>query len=101
MGYDLILHTHVEEDINDAYNWYEDKQEGLGELFLSELTGCYDKLKTHPEFYGKSGRNYRRLILHHFPYLIAFEIVRHKVMIYAVFHSSRNPKEILKRKKSG
>jgi len=33
MPYDLIFHTHVEADISEAYNWYEDKESGLGSVF--------------------------------------------------------------------
>lgn len=100
MVYDLIFHTLVEADVNEAYDWYESKEEGLGERFLAELVICYNKLENNPQFYGKANRSYRRLIMNHFPYLIAFEIVQRSVMIYAVFHTSRNPRIILKRKKT-
>jgi plasmid stabilization system protein ParE len=91
MNYSLVFHTHVQTDLSDAYHWYENRQEGLGERFLSE---------THPEFYGKATKSYRRIVLRHFPYIIAFEIVNDSIFIYAVFHTSRNPREILKRKKT-
>src|SRR4051812_48587655 len=99
MAYDLVFHTEVETDVSEAYNWYEDKEEGLGERFLIELVGCYKKLQDHPEFYSKSSKHYRKLIVNYFPYLIAYEVGKNKVSVYAVFHTSRNPKEILKRKK--
>lgn len=100
MKYTLIFHTYTEVDISNGYNWYEDKQEGLGERFLMELATCYYQLETHPEYYGSVVKNYRRITLKHFPYIIAFEIVNDKVFVYAVFHTRRNQREIVRRKKS-
>ena len=99
MSYALVFHTHVETDLSDAYHWYENEQKGLGERFLAEQIACYHQLETHPEFYGKATKNYSRIVLRHFPYIIAFEIVADTVFAYAVFHSSRNPRGLLKRKK--
>jgi len=98
MNYTLILHPLAEEDISEAYNWYEDKLGGLGERFLAELVVCYTKLESHPERYGKSGRSFRKIILNHFPYSVVYEIAQKRVIVYAVFHFSRNPKQVSKRK---
>ena len=37
----------------DAYDWYESRQKGLGELFLTELEENYQKLSSFPAAYGK------------------------------------------------
>ncbi len=100
MNYNLIFNSQVETDVGEAYIWYEARQEGLGERFLEELVICYNQLEVHPGYYGSVVKNYRRVTLRHFPYIIAFEIVANKVFVYAVFHSSRNQKAILKRKRS-
>lgn len=50
MRYQLIFHPLAHQDISDAYNWYEDKLEGLGERFLSELDKFYDKLEAAPSY---------------------------------------------------
>lgn len=47
MTFALVFHSQVEADVSSAYNWYEDKLEGLGERFLSKLIVCYNKLETH------------------------------------------------------
>ena len=91
MAYLLILKPGAEEDIEHAYNWYEDQQEGLGEQFLSELVSYYKKLELHPT-------SYRHVILQRFPYIIVFEFNKAEVIIYAVFHKSRHPANKLRRK---
>ncbi|HVU55599.1 MAG TPA: type II toxin-antitoxin system RelE/ParE family toxin [Puia sp.] len=98
MAHNLVLKPEVESDIEHAFNWYEDQKEGLGEEFLSELTIYYKKLENTPTAFGKIKKNYRQVALKRFPYVIVFEIIKTEVVIYAVFHTSRNPKNKLKRK---
>ena len=82
----------------DAYDWYEQQKNGLGELFLKELDENYGKLQSYPTAYSKRTGKYRQLILKKFPYIIVFKIIKTEVLVYAVFHTSRNPKDKLKRK---
>lgn len=42
--YQLIIRPHAIEMAKNAYQWYEERQIGLGDLFLLELENCYDKL---------------------------------------------------------
>lgn len=98
MVYKLGIKPGAEDDIEVAYNWYEDQKTGLGEEFLAELMGYYKKLENTPSAFGKLKRNYRQVALKRFPYVIVFEIIKKEVIIYAVFHTSRNPKNKLRRK---
>jgi hypothetical protein len=82
----------------DAYDWYEEQKEGLGNLFLSELSRCYTKLEKNPLFYQKLKKNYRHLVLNKFPYVLIFEIIEYEIIIFAVFHTSRSPKFKFKKK---
>ena len=99
MKYSLTYHDKVEADIEDAYQWYEGKQEGLGERFFTELAVCCAQVKEHPEYYSKIGKSLRKVLLDRFPYIVTFEIIGSTIFVYAVFHTSRNPKEIAKRMK--
>ncbi|MFD2145568.1 type II toxin-antitoxin system RelE/ParE family toxin [Mucilaginibacter antarcticus] len=80
----------------DVYNWYEERQSGLGELFLQELESCYDKLEAWPSAYTNIKKDFRHIILKTFPYVIIFKIIKDDVVIYAVFHTSRSPKKKFK-----
>jgi hypothetical protein len=82
----------------DAYDWYEEQKEGLGDLFLSELSRCYTRLEKNPLFYQKLKKNYRHLVLNKFPYVLIFEIIGAEIIIFAVFHTARNPKSKFKKK---
>ncbi|MDQ0636732.1 toxin ParE1/3/4 [Pedobacter sp. W3I1] len=82
----------------DAYDWYEEQKEGLGDFFLSELSRCYTKLEKNPLFYQKLKKNYRHLVLNKFPYVLIFEIIGEEIIIFAVFHTARSPKFKFKKK---
>jgi len=98
MAYKLLLKPGAEEDIDHAYNWYEDQQTDLGEKFLQELVSFYKKLEQRPAAFSKINKPYRQAALKQFPYVIVFEISKKEVVIYAVFHTSRNPKNKLRRR---
>ncbi len=76
----------------DVYDWYEAQKPGLGEEFLDELDGIYLKLETHPEYFGKVKKSFRQAALKRFPFVIVYEIIKTEVVVFAVFHTSRNPK---------
>ncbi len=80
----------------DAYAWYEKERIGLGELFLLELEACYNKLQMHPLSYSKAEAGYRHVVVKKFPFIIAFKIIKDTIVVYAVFHTSRNPEAKLK-----
>ncbi len=75
-----------------AFDWYEQQSKGLGEVFLSELNSCYKKIEAQPAFYSKTEKNFRQLRLKRFPYVVVYEILKSEVVVFAVFHTSRNTK---------
>lgn len=83
--------------VQEAFNWYEEQQAGLGDLFLAELENGFDKLEIWPLSYTIIKKNYRQFILRTFPYVIVYEILNDAVIVYAVFHTSRNPRKKFKR----
>lgn len=91
--YLLVIRPSAIEMTKNAYQWYEEQQNGLGDLFLLELERCYDKLETWPASYAKIKGNFRQLVLTTFPYVIVFEIFDTEVVIFAIFHTSRNPRK--------
>jgi plasmid stabilization system protein ParE len=95
--YQLIIRPKATNMAEKAYDWYEEQQVGLGKLFVTELVSCYDKLEAWPAAYTKIYKNYRHIILRTFPYVVVFEIIKDDVVIYAVFHTSRNPRKKFKK----
>jgi hypothetical protein len=38
----FTIQPEAEAEANDAFNWYEDQQSGLGSEFYRELTRCFE-----------------------------------------------------------
>ncbi len=95
--YQLVIKPLALEMVKNAYRWYEQEQPGIGEVFLKEIDICYGKLQLSPDAYRKINRTYRQLIVSRFPYVIAYQIIKNEVIVYSVFHTSRNPRQKFKR----
>jgi len=95
--YQLIIRPYAIEMTENAYQWYEEQQNGLGDLFLLELESCYDKIEVWPISYNKIRKDFRQIILRKFPYVVIYKTIKEKVVVYAVFHTSRNPNKKFKR----
>lgn len=51
--FQLIVKPGAGEMAQEAYDWYDEQQQGLGELFLLEFEKGLDKLELWPEAYSK------------------------------------------------
>ena len=91
MSPQLIIKEEAQSDITDAYLWYENRNSGLGERFLKELDFSFEQILRHPEGYQKQYRSFRQCVLSVFPYVIIYEIEVATIVVYSVFHTSRNP----------
>ena len=79
----------------DAYEWYNQQQDGLGETFLAALESAYTKILKYPASYGFIENGFRRIRLRRFPFVVIYEIIEKELIVYAVFHTSRNPDDRL------
>ena len=90
--YALIIKPRAILMIKEAYDWYELQRPGLGEEFLDELDSFYQRIEVHPEYFGKIKKNFRQAALKRFPFVLVYEIIKTEVVVFAVFHTSRNPR---------
>ena len=92
MKYSLVIRDKAFSELEDAYSWYEQQQKGLGELFLSEFKEYSKIIQSSPESFEKKYKDFRELLLKTFPYFIVYQIDKNTVVVFSVFHTSRNPK---------
>src|SRR5215813_2123021 len=91
MAADLILAPEAEQDIADAYAWYEIQGIGLGERILSYVDACINSIQRRPESRPVIFKQYRRGLVRRFPYAVFYEYAVNTVTVYCVFHTSRDP----------
>jgi mRNA-degrading endonuclease RelE of RelBE toxin-antitoxin system len=94
MTYSLELHPEIEIDIQEAYKWYEERSDGLGERFLKAIREKMEDIAQHPFFFGeRSKKGFREARVKGFPYLIIYKTYVQKkvVFINTIHHSSKHP----------
>ena len=79
------------DEANEAFNWYENQQPGLGGEFYRELTRSFEFVLENPLLARIAYRGLRKRKLVRFPYLIVYQVTDAEVSVVSVFHGSRNP----------
>lgn len=93
MNYVLVFRLEARDELDQGYSWYESQQLGLGDDFLEQIDNAIARICQIPESYPEIYRDVRRIVLRRFPYVIYYRIVSSRVIVTAVFHGHRNPKE--------
>jgi plasmid stabilization system protein ParE len=91
MTYKLEISGEADEEIFEAYSWYQQQSEGLGERFIGELEALFQKISVNPQHYKVARSVFRQAAIKSFPFAIYFEIVNKSVVVYSVFHTKRRP----------
>lgn len=93
MAVELIIAPEVQQDLDEAYNWYEDRKYGLGEEFINCVDAAIQNIYRTPDLYAEIYKAYRRALVRRFPYAIFYEYIDYKAIIYSIFHTSQNPQK--------
>lgn len=91
MSLPLDFHPAVRDEIDDAYDWYEQRQSGLGRDFLDEVERVLADITANPARYGFAETDIREGLLNRFPYAIYYRVLTDRIRVLAVYHSSRDP----------
>lgn len=86
-------------ELNESYKWYEEKSVGLGARFISYVDDRLNTIKEHPDRFPKRKGKYHEAVIHIFPYIIIYEVLKSEriILVLHIFHSSRNPRLKYKR----
>jgi plasmid stabilization system protein ParE len=100
MSYDIRFLTRAAADYERSAQWYDEQQEGLGEKFIAEVKNKIKFIANNPEIYPKLILTSQQATLNTFPFVVVFRIdkVKNVLFILSIFHTSRNPKQKLRRK---
>ena len=79
-------------EFDDAADWYENHRAGLRSDFVHAIHDALGRIKKAPlTFPVVEGTFVRRAVVNQFPYSIFFSLNEEVVVVFAVFHHSRNP----------
>jgi plasmid stabilization system protein ParE len=94
MSYTCRFHPLTQQDYNEAYGWYEDKQKELGERFAKAVRQKVEEIALHPEVYGsRSSKKFREAPVDFFPYLIVYKMNKRTKELYisSIHHTKKHP----------
>jgi plasmid stabilization system protein ParE len=98
MAYSLSVSTAAENDLLEAYLWYEQQQLGLGSKFLEQVEKSYYSLLLNPEaFEIRYKKRVGAIPVRKFPYLVFYVLEDQHVKIISVFNTNRSTKILKKR----
>jgi hypothetical protein len=60
MAFPLTINPEAEEDLADAYDWYEEQRSGLGREFLDCVEQVFNRIQRTPEIHAVTYRPYGR-----------------------------------------
>jgi plasmid stabilization system protein ParE len=80
-------------EFDDAAEWYENQQPGLGGDFVAEVQVVLDTISNQPDRYPAAEDDIREAPVARFPYCVYYRAQPTRVMVIAVFHTSRDPAE--------
>lgn len=92
MSFTVIFEPDAEQEIIEAFQWYEEQSFGLGGEFLRAVKQCEAILSRNPLQYQIQYREVRRTFLRRFPYALHYIIEENTGAVLACFHFRRDPK---------
>ncbi|HEX4589867.1 MAG TPA: type II toxin-antitoxin system RelE/ParE family toxin [Gemmataceae bacterium] len=75
-----------------AVDWYEQRRPGLGADFIRRIKDQLDGIVAAPLAHAIVHRDIRRAVVEQFPYVVYYRVLTTKIVVTAVFHSSRDPR---------
>jgi plasmid stabilization system protein ParE len=88
---ELIMAPEAEQDLDEAYAWYEKQRAGLGGDFLDRVDACLNAICRTPLAHQVVHADFRRTMVRRFPYAIYYEFADAKVIVYGIVHTSKDP----------
>lgn len=88
----LILRPAARAEFDEAFDWYEAQQPGLGVTFAARIHEVFDRVTATPGWYPVIFGDVRRAVVSRSPYVIFYRVQPQRIVVLAVFHGSRDPR---------
>ena len=101
MKFKVVYNPEVFDDLQQAIDWYNEQQPGLGNRFFTTSKKQLNSLKSSALHYAIRYDDIHCMPIKRFPYMVHYRInlSDKTVTVEAVYHTSRSPKVLKNRKK--
>ncbi|WP_026730904.1 type II toxin-antitoxin system RelE/ParE family toxin [Fischerella sp. PCC 9605] len=93
MNYKLLISPEAELDIEEAFEWYEESNPGLGYEFVRVVDSCLAGIGRNLLAYPLVHQEIRRALIRRFPYGIFYLFEEDTIIVIACFHVKRDPQQ--------
>lgn len=85
------FHPDAEVELNEAIEWYEAREPGLGLDFATQVHAAIQRALSFPSAWQEMSNDIRRALVHRFPYGVLYVAEPGHLLIVAVMHLHRKP----------
>ena len=89
----------AEAELAEARIWYGLQRDGLDVELMQRIDETLERISNAPRRFPHVHRKLRRAIVKQFPLGIFYEVTKDEILVFAVFHSRRDPKQLTSRLK--
>lgn len=85
------FHPAAETELNEAIDYYNECQDGLGLEFAKEVYSSIQNILSFPQAWTPLSENTRRCLINRFPYGILYHVTDDEIFIIAVMQLNKRP----------
>lgn len=88
----LTLTEDAQQDLDDAYQWYQEQNHGLGQEFIRCIDAKLSEISRSPLHYQiVFNKRVHRALTNRFPFSIYFTNEENIITVFAILHQRRDP----------
>ena len=92
-GRTIRFHGAAELELEEAIAYYETRESGLGEQFLTEVRRVLSLVSEYPKIGVEIWSTRRRMLLERFPYGVVYrELEDQTILVLAIMHLRKRPR---------
>ena len=85
------FHPSAEKELNDAVDYYNGCQSGLGSEFAKEIHLTIQNILSFPDAWTPLSSNTRRCLTSRFPYGVVYQTTDEEIFVIAVMQLNKEP----------
>jgi len=89
----------AETELAEACIWYGLQRDGLDVELMQRIDKTLQRISNAPRRFPRVHRQLRRAIVRQFPFGIFYKVTKDEILVFAVFHSRRDPSQLTSRLK--
>ena len=97
----IELHRGAQKELEEVFQWYEERSTGLGVRFIEAVSEKINEISKFPNRYAKRSAEFREVSTNIFPYILIYEFLSKEKIVFIsyIFHGKKNPELKYRRKR--